>query len=326
MLFVENLNTDPYCNHALEEWLMENHPEDCFMLWRNQKAILLGRNQNAFNEINLPYVKERGIKIVRRISGGGAVFTDEGNVMFSFISCGGGRHFADFRRFAGPILSALQTLGVPAEFTGRNDMVIHGRKFSGNAQCMHKGKLLHHGTLMYSADAGEMEKVLNVSRLKLRDKGIASVKSRVTNISEHMPKPMDIEDFRTYLFNDVMKNTPDARPLRLSGEDWERVKLKAARGHATSEWIYGRNPEFNVQKETKLPGGLIQIYLNVVKGRMKNVRIFGDFFGDKGIGEVESALTGVLYEAEAVRNALAPLRVGEYFGDISLGEVVSAII
>lgn len=326
MLFVENFNTDPYRNHALEEWLMENYEEDCFMLWRNQKAILLGRNQNVYSELNLPYVRERGIKVVRRITGGGAVFTDEGNIMFTFVSQGGRKNFTDFRRFAEPVLSALRDLGVPAEFTGRNDMVIKGKKFSGNAQCVYGGKLLHHGTLMYSADTGEMEKALKVSGLKLRDKGVASVKSRVTNISEHLPLPMDIEEFRAYLLGGVMKNTGGARPLRLSEEDWDAVKAKTAGKHATPEWIYGHNPAFNARRETKFPGGIIQIHLDVARGRLENIRIFGDFFGDKDVENIETALAGTLYETEAVRDALADFSIGEYFGDVTLDELVSAII
>lgn len=326
MLVVENFNTDPYRNHALEEWLMENREEDCFMLWRNQKAILLGRNQNVYNELNLPYVKKHRIRVVRRISGGGAVFTDEGNIMFTFISQGGRQNFTDFRKFAEPVLSALRSLGIPAEFTGRNDMVINGKKFSGNAQCMYGGKLLHHGTLMYSADMGEMADVLRVSNLKLRGKGIASVKSRVTNISEHMPIPMDIEEFRAYLLDHVMKKTGGARLFRLSQEDWDAVKLKAAGKHATPEWIYGHNPTINARRETKFPGGIIQIHLSVVGGRLENVKIFGDFFGDRDIGNIETALDGTPYETEAVRNALAGFSIGEYFGGVSLDELVSAII
>ena len=326
MLFVENYNTDPYCNHALEEWLMENYSEDCFMLWRNQKAILLGKNQNAYNEINMSYVKEHDIKVVRRITGGGAVFTDEGNIMFTFISGDGSRKLTDFYKFVEPILSALQSLGVPAEFAGRNDMVIKGKKFSGNAQCVYNSKLLHHGTLMYSADTGEMTKALNVSNLKLQSKGVASVKSRVTNISDHMLKTMDIEDFRAYLFDSVFKNTTNASLLRLSEEDWAKVKLKAANKYATTEWIYGRNPDFNVQKEARFSSGIIQVYLNVVKGRLKNVKIFGDFFGDRNVEDIEIALTGVLYDAEAIRSVLAPLPISEYFSNISLDELVNTLV
>jgi lipoate-protein ligase A len=179
---------------------------------------------------------------------------------------------------------------------------------------------------MYEADTGEMARALKVNGLKLRDKGVASVKSRVTNISGHMPKAMDIEDFRTCLFRGVMKNADDARLVRLSEEDWREVKIKAAGKHATPEWIYGHSPAFNVQKETKHPGGIIQTYLGVIGGRLETVKIFGDFFGDKDIKEVETALTGVLYEIDALRNALEPLTVGEYFGNISLDELIDAII
>jgi len=326
MLFVENSNRNPYVNHALEEWLMERFDEDCFMLWRNEKAVLLGRNQNAYSELSLPYAQAQGIKIVRRITGGGAVYTDEGNLMFSFISCEGRRGLADFRRFAAPVLTVLQGMGVPAAFTGRNDMEIHGAKFSGNAQCLHNGKLLHHGTLMYSANTNELPRVLRVSPLKLRGKHVASVQSRVTNINEHMPQAMDIETFRAALFEGVMRQTADARLLRLSAADWEAVRQKAAEKHMTAAWIYGREPKGFRQKETKLPGGIVQVFYTVTDGCLGGVQIYGDFFGDADVRVVEEALRGVRHDAADVCAALGRFDLQAYFGSVSLDELTGAIV
>ena len=326
MLFVENNNTDPYQNHALEEWLMDSTEEDCFMLWRNDKAILLGKNQNAYSEINMPYAMEQGIKIVRRITGGGTVFTDEGNIMFTFISCNGRKDFSDFLGFTDPILKALKSLGIPAEFSGRNDLTIKGKKFSGNAQCRYKEKLLHHGTLMYEANTDELEKALNVREIKLKSKGVSSVKSRVTNISEHMDVKMKIEEFRHFLFHAVKREMPDARDYKLSREQWQEVKERSLMKHAAKEWIYGQNPKFDLRKETKFSGGIVEVFLDIEKGKIANTRIYGDFFGDGDPHVIEQGLKGILYEEKAIRRALSRYPVQMYFGKISAEELVSAFI
>lgn len=326
MLFVENNNRDPYQNHALEEWLMDNAEEDCFMLWRNEKAILLGKNQNAYSEINMPYAAEQGIKIVRRITGGGTVFTDEGNVMFTFISCNGRKDFSDFKRFTEPILQALRRMGVPAEFTGRNDLTIEGRKFSGNAQCRYRDKLLHHGTLMYTANTEELAKALNVRPIKLKSKGVSSVKSRVTNISNYLEVTPEIEEFRRLLFQMVMEETPGAELFRLTPEQWKEVKLRSLEKHATKEWIYGYNPVFDIHKETKLSGGIVEVFLNTKKGRICDAKIYGDFFGEGEVCDIEQELRGVLYEEESIREAIAKYPVQRYFGKIGNDELVTAFI
>lgn len=326
MLFVENDNRDPYQNHALEEWLMDTMDQDCFMLWRNEKAILLGKNQNAYSEINMPYAAEKGIKLVRRITGGGTVFTDEGNIMFTFISCRGRKDFRDFRRFTEPILTALRNMGVPAEFTGRNDLTIEGKKFSGNAQCRYKDKLLHHGTLMYTANTDELAKALKVRAIKLKSKGVSSVKSRVTNISDYLEAAPDINEFRSRLFRTVMAETPEAAIFRLSAQQWAEVKARSLRRHATKEWIYGCNPDFDIRKETKLTSGIIEVFLNVEKGRIQTVKICGDFFGDGDIGDIEQGLQGILYEKESIAAVLAGYPVRQYFGNIGDEELTAAFI
>jgi lipoate-protein ligase A len=324
--FVENPNTDPYRNHALEEWLMERTDEDCFMLWQNKKAILLGRNQNAYSEINLPYAKKQAIHIVRRITGGGTVFTDEGNVMFTFISCKGAGDFANFRKYTIPILSGLRKMGIPAEFSGRNDLTVAGKKFSGNAQCRYGGKVLHHGTLMYKADTGELARALNVRDIKLQGKGVRSVRARVTNLCEYLPLPMETRQFRDTLFRHVLEETPGAKLFSLSGADWADVAQKALEKHATPAWIYGRAPRFNIRRETRLPGGIVEVFFDVENGTVTQARIFGDFFGDGEIGEIEAAVTGVLYEETALREALAPYAIKEYFRGISPDELLRALV
>jgi len=326
MLFIENPNTDPYQNHALEEWLMDHFEEDCFMLWRNDKAILLGKNQNVYSEINIPFTQEQDIKIVRRITGGGTVFTDTGNIMFTFISCDSKHDFANFRKFTAPILRALHALGIQAEFSGRNDLTIGGEKFSGNAQCRYGNKILHHGTLMYQADTTELGRALKVREIKLRDKGVSSIKSRVTNIAEYMKFPMDIEEFRSYLFNNVMKSIDGAGLYRLSSEEWDEVSAIAKQKYRQPAWIYGKSPQYNIYRETKFAGGIVEAYFDVSESRIRQAGIFGDFFSNGEISDVEQVLKDVSYDPAALRGALQKITIQEYFRNISLDELVSAFI
>ncbi|MDR0880427.1 MAG: lipoate--protein ligase [Clostridioides sp.] len=325
MLFVENFNTNPYCNHALEEWLMDNYDEDCFMLWRNKKSILLGKNQNAPNEINIQYAKEHGIHIVRRITGGGTVFTDEENLMFSFISSNSSSDFTDFKKFTKPILNALSSLGVCAEFTGRNDILIEGRKISGNAQCRYKNKVLHHGTLMFEADTGEMAKALKVHKLKLEGKGVKSVESRVTNIKKYLKFDMNIEEFRTYLFDYVKSSVDNARLLKLTDDQWEEVRCLALKKHSTDKWIYGTSPSYNTHNEVKFSWGILEVFIDIKKDRINSIRIYGDFFGDGNVSDIEEKLKGTLYNRIDIANTLSTIDSDEYFYKITREELIDAI-
>ena len=191
MLCIYNKNTNPYFNLACEEYILKEFNEECFMLWRNSPCIVVGKNQNTLSEINKDYVDKNNITIVRRLSGGGAVFHDLGNINFTFIS-NQKETFNDFKRFTVPIIDALKQLNVNAEFSGRNDLTIDGKKFSGNAQYCYKNRVLHHGTLLFSANVKDISQSLNVKEKKFEGKAVKSVKSRVTNISSHLKSPMKV--------------------------------------------------------------------------------------------------------------------------------------
>lgn len=326
MIFVENIRTDPYQNLALEQWLMDHFDEDSFILWRTQKSIILGKNQNIYTEINLPYATTHPINIVRRATGGGTIFADDGNLMYTFISCNKAKDFTDFQKFTAPIINALQTLGVPAEFGGRNDLLVDGKKISGNAQCRYKNKVLHHGTLMYKVNTAELAHALNVRKIKLQGKGIQSVKSRVANICDYMTQQMDIEDFQEFLFKNVMDQVSDAVYYRLTDHEWQEVETIAKEKYRTDAWIYGLNPSFNLHKEKKFPGGLVEAYLHVRNNRLVEVRIFGDFFADKEITAVEKVLLDTPYEQCAIRKRLAGLNIEEYLYNISIDQLIDVLI
>ena len=220
----------------------------------------------------------------------------------------------------------MKKLGLNAELSGRNDLTIEGKKFSGNAQCRYKDKVLHHGTLLFSADTTDLVNALNVKDIKLEGKGIKSVKSRVANISEYIDTPMTAEEFKDFLFNEVYKNTEDARLYTITEEDWKKIDTIAEEKYLKWEWNFGSNPKFNVEREMKFPGGIVQAYLEVKKGTIENIKICGDFFNEKDVAFIERMLTGVNYSFQPIYEALRHIRMDEYLKNITLENIMELLI
>ncbi len=309
MLYIYLDSTDPYFNLAAEEYLLTAFSQDIFMLWRNAPSIIVGRNQNTMSEINYDYVTAHRIPVVRRLTGGGAVFHDLGNVNYTFLVSGRG-HATDFAHFSQPILRALRSLGVDASLRGRNDLCIGERKFSGTAQCVKNGRMMHHGTLLFSADMADLTDALKVKPGKIQSKGIASVRSRVTNISEHLHAPMTVEDFIGHVAKEVCSG--DAKAYSLTEADKAAITKLREEKYATWEWNYGDSPQYQVYAEYRFPSGTAEIHLDVCDGRIRAIRIFGDFFGDREVALLEQALTGLPHEREAVEQALSRGKVERY--------------
>ena len=321
MLCIYNKNTNPYFNLACEEYILKEFNEECFMLWRNSPCIVVGKNQNTLSEINKDYVDKNNITIVRRLSGGGAVFHDLGNINFTFIS-NQKETFNDFKRFTVPIIDALKQLNVNAEFSGRNDLTIDGKKFSGNAQYCYKNRVLHHGTLLFSANVTDISQSLNVKEKKFEGKAVKSVKSRVTNISSHLKSPMKVEEFIEFLMNYVVNNYAESKLYTLTAEDIKNIKRLADEKYSTWEWNYGSSPKYSYKNEMKCKGGLIEFNCNIEKGYIKDVKFFGDFFGIYDISDIETALKGTKYTEEDVRNTLSKFNIENYFSNISLEQIL----
>lgn len=322
MLYIYNKSTDPYFNLAAEEYLLKEFQEEIFMLWRNDSSVIIGKNQNALAEIDLDYVKKNRIKVVRRLSGGGAVFHDLGNLNFTFIVNEGLSSFADFRKFTEPIIEVLRELSVDAEFSGRNDITIDGRKISGNAQYCYKNRILHHGTLLFSSSIRDLSAALKPRSLKFEDKAVKSVEKRVTNISEHLKKPLTIEEFID-LIMDHVKRGKEGRVYEFTPEDVKKIEGLVREKYGTWEWNFGESPEYKFRNEKKFPGGTVEVHLNVEKGRIEDVKFYGDFFGKRDVAEVERLLKGVRHSEEAIREALMSVNTADYFANISVDELLS---
>jgi lipoate-protein ligase A len=325
MLCINHHSTDPYFNIATDEYIFKHIQEDCFMLWRNDNAIIVGKHQNTMAEINVEYVKKQDIKVVRRLSGGGAVYHDLGNLNFSFTRSGENTEVVDFKRYTQPIIDVLQNLGVNAKFEGRNDITIDGKKFSGNAEHVFKNKVLHHGTILFSSEMKDVSGALKINPLKYKDRAVKSIPKRVTNVSEHLKTPLSLEDFTQRIMEHIIATHKDCRLYEFTEEDIAAIQKIRDEKYATWEWNFGHSPKYNFQQGIRTQGGTLEVNLQVEKGLIRKAKIFGDFFGTKDIEEIESALIGQKHDREVLEELLSSFSIEAYFHQISKEDLLSAL-
>ncbi|HWL26017.1 MAG TPA: lipoate--protein ligase [Ureibacillus sp.] len=329
MYFIDNKGiTDPRVNLAIEEYILRNldvEKDSYLLFYINQPSIIIGRNQNTIEEINTDYVEDNGVIVVRRLSGGGAVYHDLGNLNFSFITKDDGESFHNYKKFTQPVVDALAKLGVQAELSGRNDILAEGRKVSGNAQYSTKGRMFSHGTLMFDLNIDAVVDALKVKQDKIESKGIKSVRSRVTNIKPFLKEDITIEQFKLEILKSIFGSEEEINYYELTDEDWEKINEISRTRYQTWEWNYGKSPRFNIQKTERFPSGGIDIRLEVNKGIIEEIKIYGDFFGVGEVSEIEELLTGVQYSREAISEKLGDINIAHYFGGITKEDFLKLI-
>ena len=320
MRYLESPSRDPYFNLALEEYVFErmDKSKSYFLLWQNDNTIVVGKYQNTAEEIDQAYVDAHHIRVARRLSGGGAVYHDRGNLNFTFIVDRADAPGLNFKVFVRPVVEALARFGVHAEFTGRNDLTIDGMKFSGNAQYARRGRLLHHGCIMLDSNLTSVADALRVKEAKFDSKAVKSVRSRVTTINAHAPAPISMEDFKGALKECAMASG-ELEPCTLTEADLAAIRKLRDEKYATWAWNYGFSPAYDMRREMKFPAGLVTAHLSAEGGKIKAVRFYGDFFGGE-LGELEGAMAGLPLDGH-LTEALEALRVGDYMSGITAEEL-----
>lgn len=328
MKYIVNKSNDPAYNIALEAYAFREltSEDEIFILWINEPAIIIGKHQNTIQEINKEYTDEHGIHVVRRLSGGGAVYHDLNNLNYTIISNKSEEGAFDFKTFSQPVISTLADLGVKAEFTGRNDLEIDGKKFCGNAQAYYKGRMMHHGCLLFDVDMSVLGDALIVSKDKIESKGIKSVRARVTNILNELPEKITVNEFSDKILEKMKETYPDMTEYVLSEDELVKIQESADTQFGTWDWTYGKAPEYTIERNVRYPAGKINTFANVQQSVIKNIKIYGDFFGIKDVEDIEKILIGTKYEYKDVLEKLKTIDTAQYFSRITVEEIAKAIV
>lgn len=298
MLIIKRSQTDPWFNIAAEEYLLKNVQEDCFMLWQNEPSVIVGKHQNTMAEINHRYVKENQVPVIRRISGGGTVFHDLGNLNFSFIQSGEREKLVDFRRFVQPIINVLQNMEVSARFEGKNDIRVNGLKISGNAEHIFKNTVLHHGTLLFSSELGNLNNAIKASPRAYEDKAVKSIRSTVANISDFLKDELPIDEFKNRIVEYIFENYKDVQFYDLTTIDIQNIEKLSQEKYKTWEWNYGYSPKFILRKNVTFGDESFVVEMNIKNGIIQDVEMDSDNFQ---LMTIVNGLKGEKFRIESLR-------------------------
>lgn len=324
IIYLETGSRNPFYNLAFEEYVLAHRTEgDYLLLWQNNNTIVIGQNQNAEQEINRAFVEAHGIHVARRTTGGGAVYHDMGNLNYSFITDAGDAEKLTMKRFTLPIVRALQNLGLQAEASGRNDILVEGRKVSGTAQRLLNGRILHHGTLLFDANPDMVAGALNADPEKFQSKGAKSVRARIGNIRTFLKADMDLPSFWQYL-KDFLSGG-DLEEGALSAEELEAVETLKREKYDTWAWNFGRSPKYSMSSRRRWPGGSLEVRAQVDEGIIQDIVFFGDFLAISPLDPLTKALRGCPFRAEDFGAVLDRFPLSEYFGAIQKGEILETV-
>jgi len=322
--YLETGSRDPAYNLAFEETVLTCRREgEYLLLWQNDNTIVIGQNQNAEAEINRAFVEANDIKVVRRMTGGGAVYHDLGNLNYSFITDAGDAESLTMDRFTRPVVDALRALGLNAEASGRNDILVNGRKVSGTAQRLVKGRILHHGTLLFDSNPALVAGALRVDPAKFQSKSAKSVRSRIGNIRSFLQEDMDLPAFWAYLKGAFAKG--GLREETLSLEEMAVLEELKRSKYDTWEWTFGRSPQYDMVNKRRFAGGSLEVGVHVEQGVITRIGFYGDFLSLSPMEPLALALEGCPFRREDAAAVLDRFPLEELFGTIRRDEVLDTM-
>ena len=327
LFYLDLDTTDAAWNLAAEQYVFEALPRDrsYFMLWQNRSAVIVGKHQDTLAEINRPYVEAQGIQVIRRPSGGGAVYHDLGNLNYTIITDSGSTERLDLSLFCQPVLRVLRDMGVPAELTGRNDMTVDGKKFSGSAQYLRHGRIQHHGTLLFDSDLSVVQQALQVDPEKIRSKGLPSVRSRVTNLRPWLPAGITLPQFRQRLLEELLRQTPGERYV-FTQADLAGIEALAESRYRSWDWNVGVSPACSlVRRQRFAVCGTVEARMDVEHGRISALAFRGDFFSAREPEELAGLLIGLPPERQPLREALAGEDVSQFFSGLQNEQLIGLL-
>ena len=322
--YLETGSQNPYYNLAFEEFVLTHRLDgEYLLLWQNDNTIVVGQNQNTEAEINREFVEAHHINVVRRTTGGGAVYHDLGNLNYSFITGAGDADRLTMERFTRPVVEALRGLGLQAEASGRNDILVDGKKVSGTAQRLVKGRILYHGTMLFDADSSMVAGALQVDPSKFQSKSAKSVRSRIGNIRPALARDMELGEFWEYLKNTLAGGGMTAGSL--TAEELSAVEELKRTKYDTWEWNSGRSPQYDLINKRRFEGGGLEVRVQVKEGRITGIVFYGDFLAVAPLDGLTAALEGCAFRREAVEEVLDRFSLGELFGGIAKEEILETM-
>ena len=317
MFCINSKSSDPYYNLAAEEYFLKKYDDNIFILWVSKPAVIVGKHQNTLAEINYNYVNSNEILVARRLSGGGTVYHDYGNLNFTWILNGEAGKLVDFKKFIDPIINFLKMNKINATYGGRNDILVNNLKISGNAEHIYKNRTLHHGTLLYNANLTNLREVLKIDKSKYLDKAVKSVPHPVTNLQEQTDKKPAFEKFRKELFNYILQLDNSNKQYNLSDSDKKNIKTLRKEKYINWDWIFGYSPDYKYVREIKTGKYPVKLQISVSKGIitdliLKNIK-------NKELKEnIKSCLINVKHEEKEITGNFINSKIQSVYKDFDI--------
>jgi len=325
MLIIQQNSTNPFFNIATEEFLLRSSGEDYFILYRNEPSIIVGKHQNTIAEINLDFVMQQGLSVVRRLSGGGTVYHDRGNINYSFITNGSEGNLVDFKKHTQPIVDVLHALSVDARIGGKNDIRVGDKKISGNAEHIYKNRVLHHGTLLFASNLDQLNESIKIRPSTYSDKAVKSIRSNVANISDYLKQSLSIEEFAQLILNHIKDRFPNTHEYRLTFDETKSITELVNTKYSTWEWNYGYSPAYTLNRQILFDGKRLDIQIDVDRGIISRVVFNGDIMSENKNIVLESLLLGCQHEVNEIRGKLSKIDLNDFIPKISLEELLEGL-